>query len=795
MHPQSFIKQKELDPGKLIEQALHDRTIPPSRFYQSPTRASSSTHFSTFDSPTRTKRKLSTKLLRQERDKITSRDSFDKCKKQTLQSGLENAQEGLNRSKRPRIERDLSAFEHKPLNLVEILDNERDSKPLLVSPPKKLYRKELSFQNSHVSPTKQIQKPQSISLIEKEKKPSTPTNKRNHSCVWVSDEEEPEHEDLGKSEKPILIGTPDDVPGDNHSLTTSKGKISVQPSFQIVATPEDQHKIKDPFGTPVLKSSEASIVIGTPEDQDCSVEPRQHSPVRDSMSPELFTTPSKLKSRETDASVKYIPCAQRPMMGLECLLIGCKHYNGVTERILLSYSQDSIQLYHGCDQLAIIPTARITSVKYYNQTHPYLVVLKTNRRLKNEKFAEYYNPDDLTPKKTQIQCFFKHPPDKLIECLEKTLRFSCEPLSKLEWDKLCNESSPDYTSTKYKGKDLHLYHYFGNIDISKSARGNEESTGNRNSLLQRSPAKTPRSHSRKTILKNKQSLELFVYPFNRVNALAVTSDDVSRLSEGEFLNDTLVEFYMRYIQNDLSKKNPTLADRVHFFNPFFYHRLTHKDSSSNAYERVKKWTSKIDLFEKDYIFVPINENLHWYLALICFPALLLNDTHLDQPETRPKTDDVYECNDEVTVIDVHLIEDSAPQSIDEDMKADNSKSPWIIIFDSLNSRHENVFEVLNTYLYHEAKEKKNIKIREKAKGIYAKVPCQTNHCDCGVYLLQYVETFLSDSKKYLNFAVDQMEDTTAWFTRQDIGGKREQIRNLIYKLSEEYTNIQGTSKA
>ncbi|ORY01762.1 hypothetical protein K493DRAFT_209170, partial [Basidiobolus meristosporus CBS 931.73] len=103
------------------------------------------------------------------------------------------------------------------------------------------------------------------------------------------------------------------------------------------------------------------------------------------------------------------------------------------------------------------------------------------------------------------------------------------------------------------------------------------------------------------------SSRLFVYPFDRVNALSITNDDVSRLSEGEFLNDTLVEFYMRYMQNELTRKNPMLANKVHFFNPFFYHRLTQKDSSSNAYERVKKWTSKIDLFEKNYIFVPINE--------------------------------------------------------------------------------------------------------------------------------------------------------------------------------------------
>ena len=30
----------------------------------------------------------------------------------------------------------------------------------------------------------------------------------------------------------------------------------------------------------------------------------------------------------------------------------------------------------------------------------------------------------------------------------------------------------------------------------------------------------------------------------------------------------------------------------------------------------RSWTRDVDLFEKDFIFVPINENLHWSLAVI-----------------------------------------------------------------------------------------------------------------------------------------------------------------------------------
>jgi len=38
------------------------------------------------------------------------------------------------------------------------------------------------------------------------------------------------------------------------------------------------------------------------------------------------------------------------------------------------------------------------------------------------------------------------------------------------------------------------------------------------------------------------------------------------------------------------------------------------------HNRVKTWTSSVDLFQKNFIFVPI-ESDHWYLVVICFPGL------------------------------------------------------------------------------------------------------------------------------------------------------------------------------
>lgn len=43
-------------------------------------------------------------------------------------------------------------------------------------------------------------------------------------------------------------------------------------------------------------------------------------------------------------------------------------------------------------------------------------------------------------------------------------------------------------------------------------------------------------------------------------------------------------------------------------------------SAEKAHANVAKWTRRVDIFSKDFLFVPICEQLHWTLAIICLPA-------------------------------------------------------------------------------------------------------------------------------------------------------------------------------
>ncbi|KAL1668822.1 hypothetical protein GGG16DRAFT_16735, partial [Schizophyllum commune] len=99
------------------------------------------------------------------------------------------------------------------------------------------------------------------------------------------------------------------------------------------------------------------------------------------------------------------------------------------------------------------------------------------------------------------------------------------------------------------------------------------------------------------------------YPFGVPGAVNITNSDVARLEPGEYLNDTILEFALKYYLVQLQNENPDLAQQVHVFSSFFFKKLTEKkgEGLAEGYQSVRKWTKQFDLFAKNYIFVPINE--------------------------------------------------------------------------------------------------------------------------------------------------------------------------------------------
>ncbi len=49
-----------------------------------------------------------------------------------------------------------------------------------------------------------------------------------------------------------------------------------------------------------------------------------------------------------------------------------------------------------------------------------------------------------------------------------------------------------------------------------------------------------------------------------------------------------------------------------------------RDRVRENYKNVKRWTKKIDIFEKKVLVIPINAFKHWFTVLVLNPQLLLS---------------------------------------------------------------------------------------------------------------------------------------------------------------------------
>jgi hypothetical protein len=110
----------------------------------------------------------------------------------------------------------------------------------------------------------------------------------------------------------------------------------------------------------------------------------------------------------------------------------------------------------------------------------------------------------------------------------------------------------------------------------------------------------------------------------------LTGGDLSRLAPGNWLNDEIINLYMRLLQERDTRlhQRPDAGQypKCHFFNSFFLSKL-YKDAGQYDYDAVRRWTmpgrlkaigqSRSSILDCDRIIVPVNQsNMHWTVAVI-----------------------------------------------------------------------------------------------------------------------------------------------------------------------------------
>uniref|UniRef100_A0A672TEH9 Sentrin-specific protease 7-like n=1 Tax=Sinocyclocheilus grahami TaxID=75366 RepID=A0A672TEH9_SINGR len=330
----------------------------------------------------------------------------------------------------------------------------------------------------------------------------------------------------------------------------------------------------------------------------------------------------------------------------------------------------------------------------------------------------------------------------------------------------------------------------------------KENTSGTSSWLREPTVRRPlRSHS----LQQSSPRRLIQYPPPpSKGGITVTTEDLECLKDGEFLNDVVIDFYLKYLL--LERADKDVAERSHIFSSFFYKQLTRKDTSCpeetsstapyKRHQRVRTWTRHVDIFSKDYLFIPVNQEAHWYLVVICFPGLerfecvpWRNKVSQDGSPTA-KASSAGDCQ-----------RDSSQQPKGNGLKLSEPRShnlpdctvhsctrktvvrrPCILVMDSLKlSYHQRIYTLLREYLQVEwevRKESARAFTSESIGVSPCRVPLQDNSSDCGLYLLQYVESFLQNPVVHFDLPL-RLEH---WFPRNQVRRKREELRELVLEL-------------
>ncbi|KAL7721719.1 Ulp1 protease family [Entamoeba marina] len=207
-----------------------------------------------------------------------------------------------------------------------------------------------------------------------------------------------------------------------------------------------------------------------------------------------------------------------------------------------------------------------------------------------------------------------------------------------------------------------------------------------------------------------ESTEVFRY-----EGISITVGDISRIQD-EMINDTIIEFYMKYLQNII----PTT-------------------------ECSSKWI-KVDFSQMKFVFIPIHQGSdtsgHWTLYVLCCKGL---NTETLKKLRRPKPNYFFE-------------------------------SPCILCLDSMSKKPiPNATNKLRSLVSNKLN---GIPISSKTMPFYmVHVPKQNNCVDCGVYVLYFIDKIYRDQPISLYDMENLFSTKDALMFRNQIKGSIKDARS------------------
>ncbi|KAH3664008.1 hypothetical protein OGAPHI_004722 [Ogataea philodendri] len=212
------------------------------------------------------------------------------------------------------------------------------------------------------------------------------------------------------------------------------------------------------------------------------------------------------------------------------------------------------------------------------------------------------------------------------------------------------------------------------------------------------------------------------YRFASRKSMIVSNKDFNSLYNGNWVNDSIVDFFMQYNLQRARKAGTLGASRIELFNSFFYTKLTMFEPDTDYYANVRSWFKSNDtLFDNDFVVIPIMKDLHWFFVLITnLPRL----RHFGSTDTEPE------------VLDGLLTVKKKPIAN-------------IFVLDSLQKLQPNIASPIKNFLVAYAKDKYNLDIPiSHIRRQTCNIPQQKNFNDCGLHVIYNANKFFENPDEF-----------------------------------------------
>ncbi|XP_031100674.1 ubiquitin-like-specific protease 1D isoform X2 [Ipomoea triloba] len=245
-----------------------------------------------------------------------------------------------------------------------------------------------------------------------------------------------------------------------------------------------------------------------------------------------------------------------------------------------------------------------------------------------------------------------------------------------------------------------------------------------------------------------KDLKLYYPSRDDPDPIELCYSDMECLAPEAYLSSTIMNFYIRYLQQ--TKSSPDRGGcNYHFFNTYFYNKLKeamlNKNDKESSFVKLRRWWKGVNLFEKAYLFLPIHESLHWSLVIICIPdkedesgPIVL---HLDSL--------MFHCSKPIF--------NNTRKFLIEEWKILKDEGPHFPIADKIW-------------------EKLPRRIEEKE----IEVPQQKNDYDCGPFVLFFIERFIDEVSERLK-RKDLDMFGKKWFKPHEASNLRQKLKSILAK--------------